>query len=99
MAQFSVLKSCLTSLLCSSMVFTSVPLPAQAPNSPPDKSRSIPRQPYKSTQLSPDDRILHALNRFTFGAKPGDIDAVKTMGLGSAGSSSSFIPKPSIKQI
>jgi uncharacterized protein (DUF1800 family) len=81
MDQFPLLKSCLTSLLCSSLVFTSVPLRAQATNNPPDKSHPTPRQLYKSTQLSPDERILHAINRFTFGAKPGDIDAVKTMGL------------------
>jgi uncharacterized protein (DUF1800 family) len=28
-----------------------------------------------------DDRILHALNRFTFGPRPGDLDAVRVMGL------------------
>ncbi|HEY1578260.1 MAG TPA: DUF1800 domain-containing protein [Terracidiphilus sp.] len=28
-----------------------------------------------------DARILHALNRFTFGPRPGDLDAVRTMGL------------------
>jgi uncharacterized protein (DUF1800 family) len=28
-----------------------------------------------------DDRILHALNRFTYGPRPGDVEAVKRMGL------------------
>jgi uncharacterized protein (DUF1800 family) len=81
MDQYPLLKSCLASLLCSSLVFTSVPLPAQAPSNPSDKTHPKLRQPYKPTQLNQDERILHAINRFTFGAKPGDIDAVKTMGL------------------
>ncbi len=29
-----------------------------------------------------DDRILHALNRFTYGPRPGDVDAVKAIGAG-----------------
>ena len=39
------------------------------------------RQEYSSTQMRGDDRILHALNRFTFGPRPGDVDAVRKMGL------------------
>jgi uncharacterized protein (DUF1800 family) len=31
--------------------------------------------------LRGDERILHALNRFTFGPRPGDLEAVKSMGL------------------
>jgi uncharacterized protein (DUF1800 family) len=31
--------------------------------------------------LQGDERILHALNRFTYGPRPGDVDAVKRMGL------------------
>jgi uncharacterized protein (DUF1800 family) len=85
MSQFPRLKSCLTSLLCSSLVFTTVPLPAQAPTSPPAKPNKAPRQPYQSTQLPADERILHALNRFTFGPKPGDLEAVKAMGPGATG--------------
>lgn len=34
-----------------------------------------------SVQLSGDARILHALNRLTFGPRPGDVAAVKAMGL------------------
>jgi uncharacterized protein (DUF1800 family) len=34
-----------------------------------------------STQISRDDRILHALNRLTFGARPGDVARVRAMGL------------------
>ena len=32
-------------------------------------------------ELTPDERILHALSRFTFGPRPGDLEAVKLMGL------------------
>ncbi len=39
------------------------------------------RQPYQSGELQGDDRILQALNRFTFGARPGDLEAVRAMGL------------------
>ena len=39
------------------------------------------RPAYQSTQIQGDERILHALNRFTFGPRPGDLEAVKAMGL------------------
>jgi uncharacterized protein (DUF1800 family) len=32
-------------------------------------------------KLSPDQRIVQAVNRLTFGARPGDVDAVRQMGL------------------
>jgi uncharacterized protein (DUF1800 family) len=44
-------------------------------------AKSAERTEYKSTQLQGDDRILHALNRFTFGPRPGDLEAVRSMGL------------------
>jgi len=81
MAQFPRLNTCLASLLCSSLVFTSVPLPAQAPAKPNAQPKPTQRQPNKSAPLSSDERALHALNRFTFGPKPGDLEAVKAMGL------------------
>jgi uncharacterized protein (DUF1800 family) len=34
-----------------------------------------------SAELGGDARILHALNRFAFGPRPGDLDAVRAMGL------------------
>ncbi|HVC47026.1 MAG TPA: DUF1800 domain-containing protein [Terracidiphilus sp.] len=39
------------------------------------------RQAYISTELQGDARILHALDRFTFGPRPGDLEAVRAMGL------------------
>ena len=32
-------------------------------------------------KLSPDEKILHALSRLTFGARPGDVEAIKSIGL------------------
>jgi uncharacterized protein (DUF1800 family) len=32
-------------------------------------------------QMDDDKKILHALNRFTFGPRPGDVDRIRTMGL------------------
>ena len=43
------------------------------------------RANYVSTQLQGDTRILHALNRFTFGPRPGDLEAVRAMGPGETG--------------
>ncbi len=39
------------------------------------------RQTYHSDLIQGDDRILHALNRFTFGPRPGDLAAVRKLGL------------------
>ncbi len=38
------------------------------------------RQP-RGTRLSEDQRILHVLNRLGFGARPGDVEHVKAIGL------------------
>ena len=34
-----------------------------------------------TVQLSPDSKILHALNRLTFGPRPGDVERVRAVGL------------------
>jgi Protein of unknown function (DUF1800) len=39
------------------------------------------RPPYGSAQIKGDQLILHALNRFTFGPRRGDLDDVRSMGL------------------
>lgn len=39
------------------------------------------RQGPSPAALSQDERILHALNRFTFGPRPGDLEAVRAIGL------------------
>jgi len=48
---------------------------APAPNSDPTT-----RSHYTSTQLQGDPRILHALNRFTFGPREGDLESVRAAG-------------------
>jgi uncharacterized protein (DUF1800 family) len=52
----------------------------QVPQSQPSP-KSPTRPEYQSTQLRGDDRILHALNRFTFGPRAGDLEAVRAVGL------------------
>ena len=69
------LKGTLAVLLCGIL---SIPAPAQTPPAP---SPNPARQPYQSGELRGDDRILQALNRFTFGARPGDLEAVRSMAL------------------
>jgi uncharacterized protein (DUF1800 family) len=44
-------------------------------------AKATQRSEYKSTQLQGDDRIVHALNRFTFGPRPGDVEVVRSEGL------------------
>jgi uncharacterized protein (DUF1800 family) len=44
-------------------------------------SASNPAANSATGQLRGDDRILQALNRFTFGPRPGDLEAVRKMGL------------------
>lgn len=45
----------------------------------PGSSKARPA--YQSGQMHGDERILHALNRFTFGARPGDVDVLRSIGL------------------
>jgi uncharacterized protein (DUF1800 family) len=59
----------------------SVSGPSAFAQSAPAPASHSARQPYQTGELSGDDRILHALNRFTFGVRPGDLEAVRTMGL------------------
>jgi uncharacterized protein (DUF1800 family) len=61
--------------LCLSLIVSSAPVSAQgAPNHGARPTRH-------SSQTEGDARILHALNRFTFGARAGDLEAVHAMGL------------------
>jgi uncharacterized protein (DUF1800 family) len=42
---------------------------------------TIAQQPQKAQRLTQEQRILHALNRLGFGARPGDVERVRAMGL------------------
>jgi len=73
----------IAALMCASLFIPSVPAQAQISPSSAAQSlgRSSARQPYQSGQSQGDQRILQALNRFTFGPRPGDIEAVRAVGL------------------
>jgi uncharacterized protein (DUF1800 family) len=77
------LKAVTAVLLCWSF---SLPAPlgmAQEATASTDQPLPNPprRQAYHSDLIQGDDRILHALNRFTFGPRPGDLEAVRKIGL------------------
>src|SRR5665213_1969806 len=67
MRRRAVLISCLTLILISTALYAKKkPLKPVAP--------AIP-------QMTEDQKILHALNRLTFGARPSDVEQVRRMGL------------------
>jgi len=69
-------------LLCSSLCLPAPVSAAQQAAAPgQSQSHSKSRENYVSGQLQGDERILHALNRFTFGPRPGDLEAVRKIGL------------------
>jgi len=76
-------------LLCtpapSGLAQAAPPAPQQpATAAPPDNAQPPARHgrpEYKSDEMQGDQRILQALNRFTFGPRPGDVEAVRAMGL------------------
>jgi hypothetical protein len=69
--------------MCLSLISPSAPALAETAPFPAGQpaNHASARPPYKSNQLQGDERILHALNRFTFGPRPGDLEAVRAMGL------------------
>ena len=77
------LRSPLAAVLCCTLC---APIPmgyAQQAPGPRNQAaaKSTERIDYKSTQLQGDERILHALNRFTFGPRPDDLETVRAVGL------------------
>jgi uncharacterized protein (DUF1800 family) len=44
-------------------------------------ARRVHRPAYESAQLQGNERVLQALNRFTFGPRPGDVEDARAMGL------------------
>ena len=65
----------ITAVLCLSLV--APPVPA----SPSASDKASNRAAYHAAELQGDARILHALNRLTFGPRPGDLEEVRAMGL------------------
>jgi uncharacterized protein (DUF1800 family) len=73
------IRGSLAALLCVCLCGPPIPASAQGGSSPAVPPK--PRPAYHSGELQGDERILHALNRFTFGPRPGDVEAVKAEGL------------------
>jgi uncharacterized protein (DUF1800 family) len=77
-----LLQRSLAALLCLYLAAPPVSTWAQAPSTAPlAENNTRSRQAYQSGQLRGDERILHALNRFTFGARPGDLEVLRSIGL------------------
>lgn len=70
----------LAAVLSLSLVAGTTPGAAQEPPGNAGAPRAPARPAYRG-QMQGDQRILHALDRFTFGLRPGDLDAVKAEGL------------------
>ena len=68
-------------ILSLSLIGPASPVAAQASAADAKSSHHLTRHDYHSDRIQGDDRILHALNRFTFGPRPGDLEAVRSMGL------------------
>jgi uncharacterized protein (DUF1800 family) len=77
------LKGAMAVLLCLILSMPSASALAQTAPVSGSQSPAHPtgRQAYQSGELRGDDRILQALNRFTFGTRPGDLEAVRAMGV------------------
>src|SRR5216683_7676166 len=57
----------------------SAAIPAAAKDKKTKQDPSLKGLPI--TELSPDEAILHALNRLAYGPRPGDVERIKQMGL------------------
>ena len=82
MATFPMLqqagKAAVTASLCA--VLTVGPVFAATPAAEDPGTKPTPT-PTAALKLTPDQKVLHALNRLTFGPRPGDVAAVEKMGL------------------
>jgi uncharacterized protein (DUF1800 family) len=72
----SVMQRPLTVILMALLV-----LPPGSPTAFARKKKKADLTAAQRSELSPDQRVLHALNRLTFGPRPGDVAAVEAMGL------------------
>ncbi len=73
-------QTALTGLLCGLMAVPQAAFGA-APSASHTPSPGVPKRPEREAPLTQQERLLHALNRFTFGPRPGEIEAVEKMGL------------------
>jgi uncharacterized protein (DUF1800 family) len=70
-------------LLCFGLSLPATPysFAAAPPSNDRDSAGNASSRSGGEGKLRGDERILHALNRFAFGPKPGDLEAVRAMGL------------------
>jgi hypothetical protein len=69
-----------TVLCATAAVSLSICASAQSVSPQPVSNASAaPR--HKAVPLSQQERVIHALNRFTFGPRPGDVERVEALGL------------------
>jgi uncharacterized protein (DUF1800 family) len=83
---FASAKSFLSIVLSTACVFTlGVDLPSPVAAAVPAKDKKPKQDPALKglpiTDLNVDEAILHALNRLTYGPRPGDVERVRQMGL------------------
>ncbi len=71
-------RTALTGVLCGLMA---VPQAAFGATAQAAAKASVPKRQERMAPLTQQERVLHALNRFTFGPRPGEIEAVEKMGL------------------
>jgi hypothetical protein len=72
----------LAAILCLSLITPPIPGWSQSPSAKSKEPTASKNRPdYQSDQLHGDARILHALNRFTFGVRPGDVETIRSTGL------------------
>ena len=77
-------RTALTGLLCGLMAVPQAAFGAAAAQGEPgagSPAPKLPKRPERQAPLTQQERVLHALNRFTFGPRPGDAEAVEKMGL------------------
>ncbi len=71
-------QTALTGLLCGLMVVPQAAFAAQG--EPGATAPKLPKRPERQAPLTQQERVLHVLNRFTFGPRPGEVEAVGKMG-------------------
>ncbi len=76
-------KAQVAAVMCLSLLCQSLPVAAQEVSAVDNQTPPRPpaRRSYQSGQIQGDTRILHALGRFTFGPRPGDVGVVRAIGL------------------
>ena len=75
-------QTALTGLLCGLMVVPQSAFAAATSGAPGAGAPSpgLPKRPERQAPLTQQERVLHVLNRFTFGPRPGEVEQVEKMG-------------------